>query len=253
MPADIPAIVGETARAVTAGATDDYERAQLLQDFFRDRDEFSYDLDTGYGYGYQAMAQFLEERRGFCQHFAATMAMMARTLGIPSRVVVGFLEPERNTGDEFVFTSDNVHSWPELYFEGVGWVRFEPTQGIGAPYPQWAERTAVPTVPTLPTNVPTGPVESTEPKPTVDPKQAASPLPATALVTGDSPCRRGGWCRLGAGVVVPPRRTAHRGPSKPDDPPSRRGSGRRVGLARATRLHPRPPAAVERLHDAPRA
>lgn len=175
VPADIPAIVGETARAVTAGATDDYERAQLLQDFFRNRDEFSYDLDTGYGYGYQAMAQFLEERRGFCQHFSATMAMMARTLGIPSRVVVGFLEPERNTGDEFVFTSDNVHSWPELYFEGVGWVRFEPTQGVGAPYPQWAERTAVPTVSTLPTNVPTGPLEATEPKPTVDPKQAASP------------------------------------------------------------------------------
>lgn len=177
VPADIPAIVSNTASAVTAGATDDYERALLLQNFFRNRDEFSYDLNAGYGYGYQAMAEFLEERRGFCQHFAATMAMMARILDIPSRVVVGFLEPERSSGGEYVFTSDNVHSWPELYFDGVGWVRFEPTQGVGAPYPRWADQTAVPTG--LP-SIPTGPtaVEEITPtsSPTVDPKQAAAPV-----------------------------------------------------------------------------
>jgi transglutaminase-like putative cysteine protease len=153
VPQGVPPVVAATARAVTAGATTDYDRALLLQSFFRDRSEFSYDLNAGYGYGYRAMAQFLHDRRGFCQHFAATMAMMARTLGIPSRVVVGFLEPERSTSNSsYVFTSKNLHSWPELYFQGVGWVRFEPTQGVGAPFPQWATHTAGPRVePTAPT------------------------------------------------------------------------------------------------------
>ena len=196
VPAGIPAVVVETAQSVTAGATDDYERANLLQSFFRDRGEFSYDLDIGYGYGYEAMALFLEERRGFCQQFAATMAMMARTLGIPSRVVVGFLEPERRSGGKYVFTSDNLHSWPELYFEGVGWVRFEPTQGVGAPFPQWAERTSAPT-PSLPTeNIPTGPLEATEPTPSIDPTPAAS-------APNDGGRGSGGGVTLSAGWLVP--------------------------------------------------
>ncbi len=139
VPQNLPPVLSTTALRVTAGATNDYQRALDLQDFFRNRTQFSYDLHAGYGYGYQAMAKFLRDRRGFCQHFAATMAMMARTLGIPSRIVVGFLQPERTNGKSSVFTSKNVHSWPELYFQGVGWVRFEPTQGVSAPYPQWAE------------------------------------------------------------------------------------------------------------------
>jgi hypothetical protein len=68
------------------------------------------------------------------------MAMMAREVGIPSRVVVGFLQPERADGDSWVLTSHNVHSWPELYFDGIGWVRFEPTPGVGAPLPSYAPR-----------------------------------------------------------------------------------------------------------------
>lgn len=141
VPAGVPAIVEETAREVTAAAQSPYEQAVLLQSYFRDLDRFTYDLDTGYGYGYDAMKDFLEVRAGFCQHFAATMAMMARTLGIPSRVVVGFLKSERlQSEDNYVFTSDNVHSWPELYFEGLGWVRFEPTPGVNAPFPDYAQR-----------------------------------------------------------------------------------------------------------------
>ena len=165
VPADIPSVVAETALAVTTGARDNYERALLLQNFFRDHDEFSYDLTAGYGYGYQAMAKFLDQRRGFCQHFAATMAMMARTLGIPSRVMVGFLQHDSRSGDRYVFSSDKVHSWPELYFEGVGWVRFEPTQGVGAPFPQWAQHTSGPsTTPTLPTSSGSASPDETLPK-----------------------------------------------------------------------------------------
>jgi hypothetical protein len=137
------------------------------------------------------MEKFLLERRGFCQHFAATMAMMARILGIPSRVIVGFLQPDSSDGESYVFSSDRVHSWPELYFQGVGWVRFEPTQGVGAPFPQWAERTTQPTTtPTLPSpTAPSSAAGETLPKPSAEPSQAA----------GDS----SGGGSGGGGITVP--------------------------------------------------
>ena len=147
VPAGVPAVVGEDARNVTANATNDYQRALDLQSFFRDSNDFTYDLNTGYGYGYQAMAKFLQVRRGFCQHFAATMAMMAREIGIPSRVVVGFLNPTRlDSNGTYVFTSHDAHAWPELYFGGVGWVRFEPTPGNGAAIPPYTHTVQVPPI-----------------------------------------------------------------------------------------------------------
>ena len=157
VPTGVPAIVGEDARNVTANATNDYQRALDLQSFFRDSNDFTYDPNTGYGYGYQAMARFLQQRRGFCQHFAATMAMMAREIGIPSRVVVGFLAPSRrDSNGTYVFTSHDAHAWPELYFGGVGWVRFEPTPGNGAVIPPSTHLVSVPRVgTTVPTS--TGP------------------------------------------------------------------------------------------------
>ena len=118
VPSGVPAIIAQEARAITPAPATPYDQALLCRAFFRDPSQFTYDLDAGYGYGYEAMVKFLDQRRGFCQHFAATMAMMARELGIPSRVVVGFLQPERTDGDAWVLTSHDVHAWPELYFEG---------------------------------------------------------------------------------------------------------------------------------------
>jgi hypothetical protein len=140
VPDGVPDIVRTMANAVTSNTSNHYQQAVQLQSWFRDRDNFTYDLNAGYGYGYQAMSKFLQQRRGFCQHFAATMAMMARELGIPSRVAVGFLQPDHADGDAWVMTSHNVHAWPELYFQGVGWVRFEPTPGVGAPFPVYAQK-----------------------------------------------------------------------------------------------------------------
>jgi transglutaminase-like putative cysteine protease len=169
VPAAVPLSVRQTAQQVTSAGSNDYEKALLLQSFFRDPKQFTYDVHTGYGAGYQAMAEFLLKRRGYCQHFAATMAMMARTIGIPSRVVVGFLEPAAQlTPNDYVFTSHDVHAWPELYFSGVGWVRFEPTHGNGAVIPSWAPSiplsTSQPTAsnaPSLPFQHPTGSVRNT--------------------------------------------------------------------------------------------
>ncbi len=147
VPSGVPAVVGTYARQITAGLTSNYDRAVALQSFFRAGNNFHYDLTAAYGDGYHAMSVFLQRRRGYCQHFAATMAMMARELGIPSRVVVGFLDPSRTqTPHEYVFTSNDAHAWPELYFAGVGWVRFEPTPGNGAVAPPYTSQVTVPKV-----------------------------------------------------------------------------------------------------------
>jgi hypothetical protein len=155
VPSGVPAVVGDYAHQVTAGLTNNYDRALALQSFFRDRNNFHYDLSAGYGDGYRAMSAFLQRRRGFCQHFAATMAMMARELGIPSRVVVGFLDPSKiQGGNQYVFTSNDAHAWPELYFGGIGWVRFEPTPGNGASIPTYTRQVTVPPI-TPPKKTPT--------------------------------------------------------------------------------------------------
>jgi hypothetical protein len=82
----VPAVVAETARTVTAGATTSFERALALQRWFRTSFTYSTDVTSDQSSSY--LEQFLTDRKGYCQQFAATMALMARSLGIPARVVV---------------------------------------------------------------------------------------------------------------------------------------------------------------------
>ncbi|MET0780845.1 MAG: DUF3488 and transglutaminase-like domain-containing protein, partial [Microbacterium sp.] len=142
LPADMSPIVGDLALEVTAAAANDYDALVALQAWFRSS-EFKYSLDApveeGFdGSGTDAVARFLEVREGYCVHFASAFALMARTLGMPSRIVVGYL-PGAATSDaierETVYSvsSGQLHAWPEVYFEGIGWVPFEPTNGLGVP------------------------------------------------------------------------------------------------------------------------
>ncbi|MFS0794655.1 transglutaminaseTgpA domain-containing protein [Microbacterium sp. 1P10AE] len=143
LPADIPPIIGETARSVTAGAQSPYDALIALQTWFRSS-EFRYSLDApveaGFdGAGLDAVARFLQERAGYCVHFASAFAVMARTLDMPSRIVVGYL-PGTRSGSveqqgriEYTVTSSQLHAWPEVYFRGIGWVPFEPTNSLGVP------------------------------------------------------------------------------------------------------------------------
>jgi transglutaminase-like putative cysteine protease len=139
LPRTVPAIVTRTARSWTRSASSDYAKALAIQNQLR-AGAFLYDENTpareGYdGDGLAVIARFLQVKSGYCVHFAATMAVMARVLGIPSRVVVGY-QPGKKTDQggrtEYEVSSTDLHSWPELYFSGAGWVRFEPTPGRGA-------------------------------------------------------------------------------------------------------------------------
>ncbi|MGR0219426.1 transglutaminase family protein [Agromyces sp. ZXT2-6] len=140
LPDDLPAVIGETAASVTEGARTRYDAAVAIQAFLRSS-EFSYSeeapVDSGYdGGGFDVIAEFLERRAGYCVHFSSTMAVMAREVGIPSRIAVGYTAgtPSSQRVDGMVrvdVDSHDLHAWPELYFEGVGWVPFEPTPGRG--------------------------------------------------------------------------------------------------------------------------
>ncbi|NBE54151.1 transglutaminase TgpA family protein [Streptomyces boluensis] len=132
VPDSLPADVHATARKVTRGSANDYERAVKLQDWFASEGGFTYDTEVRAGSGVAAISRFLKEREGFCVHFSFSMAAMARTLGIPARVAVGFTPGAAQSDGTMSVGLRDAHAWPELYFEGVGWTRFEPTPTRGS-------------------------------------------------------------------------------------------------------------------------
>ena len=131
VPADLPAVVETTARRVTSGARNSYEAALFVQAWFQR--EFEYSLAVQSGHGNSAIEDFLDSRVGDCEQFAGTYAALMRTLGSPSRVAVGFTSGIARGDGEFSVIGRNAHAWPEVWFDGIGWVAFEPTTGRGAP------------------------------------------------------------------------------------------------------------------------
>ena len=115
----------------TANATTAIDKALALQNYFRSN--FTYDA-TYRSPKQDPLGAFLETRKGFCQQFASTFAVMARQLNLPTRVVVGFLpghRPERaSVSDTWTVYWRDTHAWPEVYFSGLGWIRFEPTPRV---------------------------------------------------------------------------------------------------------------------------
>ncbi|MFF4208304.1 DUF3488 and DUF4129 domain-containing transglutaminase family protein [Streptomyces sp. NPDC001796] len=132
VPSSLPAVVAQTARRVTAGSSNHYEEAVKLQDYFAVDGGFTYNTQVQVGTGPNAIARFLKDKQGFCVHFSFAMAAMARTLGIPARVAVGFTSGSPQADGSLSVGLRDAHAWPELYFEGVGWTRFEPTPNRGS-------------------------------------------------------------------------------------------------------------------------
>lgn len=126
----------DLARQLDLGAATRYDAAIALQTYLRNTNMFTYDTQVPPSTSDDGVWDFLQSRRGYCVQFSTAMVMMARAINIPARLGVGFLQgaPGRDL-DTFVITGRQAHSWPELYFPGFGWVRFEPTpaEQTGAP------------------------------------------------------------------------------------------------------------------------
>ncbi|MCU1497110.1 MAG: hypothetical protein JWM47_1063, partial [Acidimicrobiales bacterium] len=133
LPEDFPDLAIDEARGATAHAEGRYDQAIALQNFFRTT--FEYSLDVPAGHGDSAIVDFLESRTGYCEQFAGTYAAMARSLGMPARVAVGFTPGDlvEDRPDTYQVRGRHAHAWPEVYFTGIGWVPFEPTPGRGMP------------------------------------------------------------------------------------------------------------------------
>lgn len=136
LPDEFPEEIQDLARLVTAETTTAFERATLLEVFFRTHGGFVYDASAFTGHTSLDLVSWLTDfesrnfRTGYCEQFAAAMALMARTLNIPSRVVLGFAPGEiieSNGDDVIVVQAKHAHAWVELYMAGQGWVRFDPT------------------------------------------------------------------------------------------------------------------------------
>jgi transglutaminase-like putative cysteine protease len=130
LPDDFPDSVADLARSLTEGSPSDYDKMLALQDYFR---EFRYSTEVQSGHGNSAIENFLEIRTGYCEQFAATMAAMARSIGVPSRVAVGFTTGILGDDGWYSVYGRNAHAWPEIWFDDVGWVAFEPTPSRGIP------------------------------------------------------------------------------------------------------------------------
>ncbi len=140
LPDDLTPAIGELARLQTAGLETSFEKALALEAWLRSP-AFRYTTDIEPGHGATDLAAWLLDQTspnfhsGYCENFATSMAVMARTLGIPSRVVLGFTpgEPDPENPSEVVVRDRNAHAWVELWMPTQGWVHFDPTpRGDGA-------------------------------------------------------------------------------------------------------------------------
>jgi transglutaminase-like putative cysteine protease len=133
LPDDVPAPVGDQARAIIAGKTTPFDEALALDQFFLDpANAFQYSTTTTTADTGDGLADFLISRRGFCQQYAAAMAVMARQVGLPTRIVLGYTHEAPGSDGTFLVTSHDAHAWVEIYFDGFGWVPFDPTPLTGA-------------------------------------------------------------------------------------------------------------------------
>ncbi len=127
LPQEIYVDIRDEALAVTAGATSPYRAMRALESYFRSG-VFDYDDEAPSGHSYGHLWSFLfgEAKQGSAEHFAAAFAVMARAAGYPARLSVGFVPGGLIDGDRYQVRTDHAHAWPEVYFEDLGWVPFEP-------------------------------------------------------------------------------------------------------------------------------
>jgi transglutaminase-like putative cysteine protease len=128
LPPNLSPAVKALAHRITKKAATPYTEAVELQAYLADSRVYTYDTSVSADPGSNSLEDFLfRTKRGFCQQFSASMAVMARILGIPARVAVGFTAGTKQKDNSWLVTTRDAHAWPELWFQGIGWVPFEPT------------------------------------------------------------------------------------------------------------------------------
>ncbi|MEA2023698.1 MAG: transglutaminaseTgpA domain-containing protein [Actinomycetota bacterium] len=150
LPPGIHPDIESEAIELTRNLTTSFEKGLAIEHWFRESGGFVYDLDVhGQGHGEDVLATWLFDdapenvgyRRGYCEQFATSMAVMTRSIGIPTRVVLGFTPGDSISPDEVVVLDNNAHSWVELWIPSQGWVSFDPTPRRDGANPATSYRT----------------------------------------------------------------------------------------------------------------
>jgi transglutaminase-like putative cysteine protease len=161
LPRDLPVRVRQLALDVTAGASTPYEKAELLRQYLQLNFAYTNKPKTELGKSSDFVDRFLFEiQEGYCDYFSSTMAVLSRSIGIPSRWVKGYVAGYNEMEDipfgqvpveilqnpdgpgTYTVRNSDAHSWVELYFHGYGWIPFEATSGFALPAVQQTEETA---------------------------------------------------------------------------------------------------------------
>jgi transglutaminase-like putative cysteine protease len=131
LPADLDPRIEEIANDWTQGEDSDYDKVLAIQQHFH-TDGFRYDPNVEVADDADALLTFLTQTKaGFCQQYATTMAVLVRELGLPARIAVGYQAGTLQDDGTYLVQSKNAHAWVEVFFEGYGWLQFEPTPGHG--------------------------------------------------------------------------------------------------------------------------
>ncbi len=186
----ISPLVAQTAQTITKGSPNMYQAALALQDYLR---TFTYNAhNPNPPAGKDSTVWFLQRKEGFCTFFASAMALMGRSLGMPTRIVSGYTG---GTFDEkthtYVVRGSQAHTWTQVYFGQYGWINFEPTASF-TPFfrPQTAGIGVTPGAgATPPAQASTTPHDSRQQKPSTG-------------VTAQTGLQNSGLARVGLGVFI---------------------------------------------------
>ncbi len=188
------------------GRSTDYDKVRAIYDHFSADNGFTYSLTTKGGTSGQDIVDFLNNKAGFCQQYAAAMAWLVRSAGIPARVAFGFTNGTGRTDEGYVLTNRNLHAWTEVYFDGMGWVPFDatPAYGVqGSTRSAWAPDTDAPEPAATEPGAPAAPDDPEAAPEATDPDAADQDTDAGLAVGANDPTRQAPvWPWWAAGALA---------------------------------------------------
>jgi hypothetical protein len=174
LPEELPDRVRSLAVQISAHAATPYDQVLAIETYLR---TIPYNLDIPFPPGDQDIVDYFlfDLKQGYCDYYASAMVVLVRSIGIPARLVIGYSSGSYDPPDAVYRVSEaNAHSWPEVYFPGLGWMEFEPTSAL--PILQ---------DPASPPPIPENQIDSSAPLPTnANGPLAGSPLPWIAGIVG---------------------------------------------------------------------
>lgn len=202
-----PTLVDEDAPPRTRAAQ---LYAALTDDSWTYSEDVAFDgFGSGSGGEWGALESFMSDRAGYCVHYASSMAVLSRAAGIPARVAIGFLPGADPEGDgTYTVTTNDMHAWAELWFDGWGWVRFDTTPPVAAGGRVASAPGSETTGAASPSPTPSA-SPSVSPSASPSPSAVPAPTPSASADAGEDPAASGSaeippmlWWALGLLVAA---------------------------------------------------